>query len=137
MDLHNLNAASENQAAATSGSQGTLNVQKGDADSKSTPSASSTDTVDISAEARAKAAGSSAAVASSSDSDSGISARITKLQKQLQQIQGASDLPEDQKRSQIATLRTQIQTLQSQEPKSGTNTASSGASASSLTPPHA
>jgi|GEM_PF-1174987 hypothetical protein len=125
MDLQNLDATA--QATATAGTTGSLNVQKAEAKEKS--EASTGDTVDISAEARVKAAGNGAHVASSSGTDSSVAARITKLQKQLQQVQGSSDLPDDKKRSEEATLRGQIQMLQSQQPK--TAAASTTASASS------
>ncbi|MDR3640753.1 MAG: hypothetical protein P4L39_05475 [Humidesulfovibrio sp.] len=131
MDLHTLDATGTAQASSAAGAQGTLNTQKA---TQGKSESSSGDTVSISAEGLAKAAASGTQAAST---DSSTTARITKLQKQLQQVQGSS-LPDDKKRSEEATLRDQIQMLQSQQPKSGAASASaSSSSGASMTTSHA
>jgi hypothetical protein len=135
MDVHTLSMNMANQAAASGGTQGTLNVQNADTAAVASKTGSG-DTVDISPEARIKAAVSGTVQPTSANSDTTLTTRIAKLQKQLQQEQGSSNLDPDEKRSAIAALRNQIQMLQSQQPKSA-KAGAGGTPASSLTTTHA
>lgn len=132
MDVNSLSKTVVNLAAASGGTQGTLNVQNND--SATASKAGSGDSVDISPEARLKAAASGSAQPASAQVNPALTTRITKLQKQLQQAQGSSNLDPDEKRAAIAALRSQIQMLQGQLPKSSS---ASSAAASTLTTSHA
>ena len=110
MDVTTLSTSMVNQAAASGGVQGNLSVQKPAIDAEAPKT--NGDTVDLSPEARAKATATNVAPAATDTSN--ITTRITKLQKQLQQEQGSSNLPDDKKRSEMAALRSQIMMLQSQ-----------------------
>jgi hypothetical protein len=129
MDIHTLSTSMVNQAAA--GAQGALHVQQANAASAGETNAG--DSVTISEAARAKAASTPAAPGAASAAASGsatqstadtLARRVAKLQKQLQQEQGAGDSPED-KAGKLATLRSQIRQLQSQQKNSGGDAATS------------
>lgn len=136
MDIHTLSTSMINQATAAVGAQGTLQVQSANADNASTTSGG--DSVKISDEARTKATASAPATPSEASSSAQgttdtLARRVAKLQKQLQQEQGASESPED-KAGHLSTLRAQIRQLQSQQQQqSGGNTVRDAATAFRIT----
>ena len=134
MDIQTLSTSMGNQAVASAITPGTMNVPK--ADDGGTAKAKSGDTVDISAEARVASASSTSAQPSTPPSTSTsdfVAKRITKLQQQLQQLQGSANLPDEEKRSKVTALRSQIMQLQNQEKTGG---GSAGTAATPLKTSH-
>ncbi|MDO9631474.1 MAG: hypothetical protein Q7I92_06200 [Humidesulfovibrio sp.] len=113
MDISTLSTSMINQATTAVSTQVPLHAQQAPAENPG--KSSSEDSVNISDVARAKAAAATppAADGTQSTADS-LARRIAKLQKQLQQEQG-SDMSDQEKSGQLATLRSQILHLQSQQ----------------------